>query len=130
MANYIDGKHFHSLFVDRLKNHNEICICLNKIVEGIGNRQKFISPEESEDIKSTVLVHTLGKISCFDDTKSNNAFSYFSQIIFNQFRCEFTKNAQKKRLHYNYLFQQVSLDELFKMKDIEIPIKKAKKVSS
>src|ERR1700749_2867396 len=58
---YIKSKEFNILFTNVDKNWDNICLNIQKMVEKLLENKKYISPEEKEDTKSSVLVHTIGK---------------------------------------------------------------------
>lgn len=104
MAQYIDGKTFNQLFADTVKNHDDICLGIQKIVEGVARRQPFNKkyPEEREDITSEVLCHCISKIPKFDPQKSSNAFAYFTECSFRWFAYCWIHQTKKKQLHQKY----------------------------
>ncbi len=100
------------------------------MVQHISTKSKFISPEEKEDFCSAVLCHALRYVGSFKMEKGN-AFNYFTSVISNQFKGEFMKQCNKKRLHLEWLKdwaeEHASLSNLQKMGHIEIPDKPVSK---
>ena len=101
--NYLNSEDFTKLFSNRKKNHEAICLGLQQIVDGVSRKYRFISPEEREDMTSATLVYAIGKIGKFDPKLSDNAFSYYTQVVITQLNSLFGKQKNKAHLHRKYL---------------------------
>lgn len=74
--------------------------CFMKLVDRIGSRPNFMGYTYLEDMKGDALLLCTKYAHNFNPERSNNAFAYFSQIIFNGFKQYL--NKEKKYTTYKF----------------------------
>jgi len=90
---------------------NYIGECFMKIAEGLSHKPNFINYPCREDMIGDAIENCLMYFDNFDPEKSNNAFAYFTQIIYFAFLRRIQK--EKKQLYVKYKATQQTgiLDE-------------------
>ena len=78
--------------------------CFLKLVERIGSRPNFMGYTYLDDMKGDALFLCVNYAHNFDPEKSNNAFAYFSSIVFNAFK----QFLNKEKKLSDYKFDEVS----------------------
>lgn len=79
---------------------NYIGECFIKIAEGLSHKPNFINYPFRDEMVADGIENCLMYFSNFDPTKSNNAFAYFTQIIYYAFLRRIQK--EKKQLYVKY----------------------------
>jgi len=82
---------------------NDVAESFMKLVNHIGSRPNFMGYTYLEDMKGDALFLCVKYAHNFDPTKSNNAFAYFSQVVFNAFK----QFLNKEKKYADYKFEQV-----------------------
>lgn len=112
--NYISNKEFTELIKNYLNQKkenpslpipNEIGECFIRLVNNIANKPNFRYYRFLDDLKSQALYYCCLYIDRFDYTKSENAFSYFTQIIMNAFIQMINKEKQLAIDKFKYMKQ-------------------------
>lgn len=82
-----------------------IALKFRLIVNGMAKRYNFNRYSFLDDMKTRGLVACLSKAYCFDPSKSNNPFGYFSRIVWQEFVNEITEEEDesyvKAKLFYD-----------------------------
>jgi hypothetical protein len=79
---------------------NYIGECFMKIAEGLSHKPNFINYTYREEMVADGIENCLMYFENFDPSKSNNAFAYFTQIIYYAFLRRIQK--EKKQLYVKY----------------------------
>ena len=79
---------------------NYIGECFIKIAEGLSHKPNFINYPFREEMVADGIENCLMYFENFDPSKSNNAFAYFTQIIYYAFLRRIQK--EKKQLYVKY----------------------------
>lgn len=74
--------------------------CFLKIAEGLSHKPNFINYPFRDEMVADGIENCLMYFANFDATKSNNAFAYFTQIIYYAFLRRIQK--EKKQLYIKY----------------------------
>jgi hypothetical protein len=97
---------------------NYIGECWMKIAEGLSHKPNFINYTYRDEMISDGIENCLMYFSNFDETKSNNPFSYFTQIIYYAFLRRIQKEKKHLYVKYKSTEQMGILDE-FEMMEFE-----------
>lgn len=79
---------------------NYIGECFMKIAEGLSHKPNFINYTYRDEMVADGIENCLMYFENFDPSKSNNAFAYFTQIIYYAFLRRIQK--EKKQLYVKY----------------------------
>jgi hypothetical protein len=79
---------------------NYIGECFIKIAEGLSHKPNFINYPFRDEMISDGIENCLMYFENFDESKSSNAFSYFTQIVYYAFLRRIQK--EKKQLYVKY----------------------------
>jgi hypothetical protein len=82
---------------------NYIGECFMKIAEHLSQRPNFINYPFREDMISDGVENCLQYAHNFDDSKSKNPFSYFTQIIYFAFLRRIEKEKKQAYIKYKWL---------------------------
>ena len=114
---YIDNKLFFQEMVDWKKKVNEaqeqgdpvppvsdyIGMCFYEIAQNLAKKPNFVNYPFKEDMIGDGIENCLMYCSNFDPDKSNNPFSYFTQIIYYAFLRKIAKEKKQNYIKYKYL---------------------------
>jgi len=124
-VNYIDNKEFLRVLVE----HKEACKlaieqnkpepripeyigkCFLLISENLSHKANFSRYTFIDDAKSSAVLNCLQYYKNFDPEKSQNPFSYFTQIIYYAFLRKIMKEKKQLYIKYKSTEQQGILDE-------------------
>lgn len=114
---YIDNKKFFQEMVEWKKKVNEaheqgdptppvsdyIGLCFYEIAQNLAKKPNFVNYPFKEDMIGDGIENCLMYCSNFDPEKSNNPFSYFTQIIYYAFLRKIAKEKKQNYIKYKYL---------------------------
>jgi len=100
----------HNMPAPQLSNY--IGECFMKIAEGLSHTHKFINYSYREEMKADGIENCLMYYHNFDPLKSNNAFAYFTQIIYYAFLRRIAKEKKQLYVKYKATQQMGILDEM------------------
>ena len=114
---YIDNKLFFQEMVNWKKKVNEaqeqgdsvppvsdyIGMCFYEIAQNLAKKPNFVNYPFKEDMIGDGIENCLMYCSNFDPDKSNNPFSYFTQIIYYAFLRKIAKEKKQNYIKYKYL---------------------------
>jgi hypothetical protein len=114
---YIDNKLFFQEMIDWKKKVNEahdqgdptppvsdyIGLCFYEIAQNLAKKPNFVNYPFKEDMIGDGIENCLMYCSNFDPDKSNNPFSYFTQIIYYAFLRKIAKEKKQNYIKYKYL---------------------------
>lgn len=115
--NYIDNKHFFEEMLrwkESIREAEEIGDgkppitdyigrAFMQIAENLAKKHNFVNYPFKEDMMSDGVENCLMYASNFDPAKSNNPFSYFTQIIYYAFLRRIQKEKKQNYIKYKYL---------------------------
>jgi hypothetical protein len=90
---------------------NYIGECFLKIAEGLSHKPNFINYTYRDEMISDGVENCLMYFENFDPSKSNNAFAYFTQIIYYAFLRRIQKEKKQMYVKYKSTEQFGILDE-------------------
>ena len=97
---------------------NYIGECFMKIAEGLSHKPNFINYTYRDEMIADGIENCLMYFANFDETKSNNPFAYFTQIIYYAFLRRIQK--EKKQLYVKYkATEQIGILDEFEMMEFE-----------
>ena len=114
---YIDNKLFFQEMIVWKKKVNEahdqgdptppvsdyIGLCFYEIAQNLAKKPNFVNYPFKEDMIGDGIENCLMYCSNFDPDKSNNPFSYFTQIIYYAFLRKIAKEKKQNYIKYKYL---------------------------
>lgn len=114
---YIDNKLFFQEMIEWKKKVNEahqqgdpvppvsdyIGMCFYEIAQNLAKKPNFVNYPFKEDMIGDGIENCLMYCSNFDPEKSNNPFSYFTQIIYYAFLRKIAKEKKQNYIKYKYL---------------------------
>jgi hypothetical protein len=77
--------------------------CFMEIAENLAKKPNFMNYQFKDDMIGDGVENCLMYCSNFDPTKSNNPFSYFTQIIYYAFLRRIQKEKKQNLIKYKYL---------------------------
>ena len=80
-----------------------IAMCFFKIAENLAKKPNFVNYQFKEDMIGDGIENCLQYCENFDPKKSNNPFSYFTQIIYYAFLRKIQKEKKQNLIKYKYL---------------------------
>ena len=130
---YIDNKKFFQAMVEYKNSIKEaeeteepkpripdfIGECFMKIAEHLSYKPNFINYTFREDMISDGVENCIQYIHNFDPDKSQNPFSYFTQIIYYAFLRRIQKEKKQLYVRYKSLERAITEDDLATMQDSE-----------
>ena len=130
---YIDNKKFFQAMVDYRQSIEEaeetgepkpqipnfIGECFMKIAEHLSYKPNFINYTFREDMISDGIENCIQYIHNFDPQKSQNPFSYFTQIIYYAFLRRIQKEKKQLYVKYKSLEKAITEDELSTLQEYE-----------
>jgi|SaaInlV_165m_DNA_2_1040747.scaffolds.fasta_scaffold34225_2 hypothetical protein len=87
-----------------------ICECIMKISEGLSYRPNFINYTYRDDMVSDGIENCLLYINNFNPDKSDNPFSYFTQIIYFAFIRRIQKEKKQLYIKYKSIYSSNALE--------------------
>lgn len=102
---------------------NYIGECFIKIAEGLSHKPNFINYTYREEMVADGIENCLMYFENFDPEKSNNAFAYFTQIIYYAFLRRIQKERKQTYVKYKSTEQFGILDESELMGYDDVPVK-------
>ena len=90
---------------------NYIGECFMKIAEGLSHKPNFINYTYRDEMVADGIENCLMYFENFDPTKSNNAFAYFTQIIYYAFLRRIQKEKKQQATKYKML-EHVDIDQI------------------
>jgi len=130
---YIDNKKFFQAMVEYKRSIEEaeeigepkpqipnfIGECFMKIAEHLSYKPNFINYTFREDMISDGIENCIQYIHNFDPQKSQNPFSYFTQIIYYAFLRRIQKEKKQLYVRYKSLERAITEDELVTLQEYE-----------
>lgn len=120
---YVNNKDFYEAFVEYRKkadlNENTkipdyIGICIMQICEKLASKPNFSSYTYKEEMISDAVENCIVAINGFNPEKSNNPFSYFTQVAWNAFIRRITKEQKENYVkHKNMQRMHIFDEEIF-----------------
>lgn len=98
---------------------NFIGECFMKIAEHLSYKPNFINYTFREDMISDGIENCIQYIHNFDPQKSQNPFSYFTQIIYYAFLRRIQKEKKQLYVRYKSLERAITEDELVTLQEYE-----------
>ncbi|MEN9921563.1 MAG: Synechococcus phage [Candidatus Parcubacteria bacterium] len=102
---------------------NYIGECFLKIAEGLSHKPNFINYTYRDEMIADGVENCLMYFENFDPTKSNNAFAYFTQIIYYAFLRRIQKEKKQMYVKYKSTEQFGILDEAEMMGFDDVTVK-------
>ena len=93
--------------------------CFMKIAEHLSYKPNFINYTFRDDMISDGIENCIQYIHNFDPDKSQNPFSYFTQIIYYAFLRRIQKEKKQLYVRYKSLERAITEDDLATMQDSE-----------
>ena len=123
MGKYIDNKLFFEKVVEHVNKCKEkeaageehpiipdfIGKCFIDIATNLASRRNFVGYKYKEDMISDALFDMTRYVSKFNSEKTNNAFSYFTQIAF----FAFLRRIAKEKKHLYTKYKAINNSEIF-----------------
>lgn len=124
---YIDNKKF----FEEMKVYRELCFeaeaenkqiprvpnyigeCFYKIATKLSNRPNFINYSYKEEMIGDGIENCINYIRSFDPDKSNNPFSYFTQIVWHSFIHRIQKEKKQQYIKYKSMNNMIINNEHF-----------------
>ncbi len=106
--NYIDNKRFFEELLEFKKTQvitDYIGECFQKISKGLASKSNFSNYPFVDDMISDGVLNCLTYINGFDENKSSNPFSYFTQIIYYSFLRYIAKEKKVLYTKFKYLLE-------------------------
>lgn len=98
---------------DNPKIPNYIGECFYKIANKLSNRPNFINYSYKEEMIGDGIENCINYIKSFDPEKSNNPFSYFTQIVWHSFIHRIQKEKKQQYIKYKSMNNMIINNEHF-----------------
>lgn len=124
--NYVNNKEFCQMLIDykkacddaaekgeeRPRIPEDIGTCFYLIAKKLATKSNFVGYTYKDEMVADALENCVVAVNNFNPEKSNNAFSYFTQIIWYAFLRRIEKEKRQTYVKYKALEHAVTLDEM------------------
>lgn len=126
--NYLNSKDFFDLIIKykyseiTKREENTLGKMIILLVNKIATKANFCGYTYLDEMKSYAYYNIWKNLNVFDETRTTNAFAYFTQVTINSFI--FIINKEKKILERKLEFNEYEIDKIYQNSEIERYAKK------
>jgi len=124
---YLDNEEFKQMILEykKLKEQNpdaeippRLLKALQKLIDKVARRANFCGYQFLRDMKQEAMYYCLRALERFNPTKSDNAFAYFTSVVWNAFISVIMK--EKEYVKFKFEYAQFFMTDKEKKRDYRV----------